>query len=493
MKKRLAAAVVLIAFFTGGVRAQTALPDLGDISSASLSDSQERTIGNRIMREVRNDPAFLDDPEVTDYITSVGQRLLSVADNPPQDITFFMVKDDSINAFAMVGGHVFIHTGLLLLTQDESELAGVMAHELSHILQKHQARMIRDAARGQWTSLAALAVALLAARSGSPQSGQVTEAALAGATAFSIQNQIDYTREHEREADRVGFTLLEKAGYDPRGMANFFERMQRANRVNEQQKGSVPSYLRTHPMTTERIAEMQDRLEKMPPRILVPDSIEYKIAKARLRVSGGSTSESIHFFKVALEDATVLRPREDIYGLALAQRRAHDLDTAWKTLQPIRVQGRSHPAFEVLAGQILGDMHKGDESLAVYRTALKTWPGYRALAYAYLDQLLQMGHNKEAIADLEERIRSRPDDWRLYDLQARAFEATGQQLSQHRASAESYYRRGNLAAAVDQLEIAVKFKKGSDFYEMSIAESRLRELRTALENERAAEKALKIS
>jgi len=493
VKKRLAAAFVLFAFFTGGVRAQTALPDLGDISSASLSDSQERTIGNRIMREVRNDPAFLDDPEVTDYITSVGQRLLSVADNPPQDITFFMVKDDSINAFAMVGGHVFIHTGLLLLTQDESELAGVMAHELSHILQKHQARMIRDAARGQWTSLAALAVALLAARSGSGQSGQVTEAALAGATALSIQNQIDYTREHEREADRVGFTLLEKAGYDPRGMANFFERMQRANRVNEQQKGSVPSYLRTHPMTTERIAEMQDRLEKMPPRILVPDSIEYKIAKARLRVSGGSTTESIRFFKVALEDATVLRPREDVYGLALAQRRAHDLDTAWKTLQPIRVQGRSHPAFELLAGQILGDMHKNDESLAVYRTALKTWPGYRALAYAYLDQLLQTGHNKEAIADLEERLRSRPDDWRLYDLQARAFDATGQALSQHRAQAESYYRRGNLAAAVDQLEIAVKFKKGSDFYEMSIAESRLRELRTALENERAAEKALKIS
>jgi predicted Zn-dependent protease len=493
VKKRLAAALVLFAFCTGGVRAQTALPDLGDISSASLSDTQERTIGNRIMREVRNDPAFLDDPEVTDYLTSMGQRLLSVADNPPQDITFFMVKDDSINAFAMVGGHVFVHTGLFLLTQDESELAGVMAHELSHILQKHQARMIRDAARGQWTSLAALAVALLAARSNSNQSGQVAEAALAGATAFSIQNQIDYTREHEREADRVGFSLLEKAGYDPRGMATFFERMQRANRVNEQQKGAVPSYLRTHPMTTERIAEMQDRLEKMPPRILVPDSIEYKIAKARLRASSGSSTEAMHFFKIALEDATVLRPREDVYGLALSQRRAHDLDTAWKTLQPIRVQGRSHPAFELLAGQILADMHKNDESLAVYRTALKTWPGYRALAYAYLDQLLQTGHNKEAIADLEDRLRSRPDDWRLYELQARAFEATGQALSQHRSQAESYYRRGNLAAAVDQLEIAVKFKKGSDFYEMSIAESRLRELRTALENERAAEKALKIS
>ena len=492
MKTRLTAFVALAAFCGSLAHAQNALPDLGDISSASLSDTQERTIGNRIMREVRNDPSFLDDPEITDYITSVGQRLLSVADNPPPDITFFMVKDDSINAFAMVGGHVFIHTGLLLLTQDESELAGVMAHELSHILQKHQARMIRDASRGQWTSLAALAVALLAARSGNGSNGNVTEAALAGATALNIQNQIDYTREHEREADRVGFTLLDKSGYDPRGMATFFERMLRANRLYEL-KGTTPSYLRTHPMTTERIAEMQDRLEKMPPRILAPDSIEYKLSKARLRAQAGSTSEAIKFFKTALEDATVLRPREDIYGLALSQRRAHDLDGAWKTLQPIRVQGRTHPAFELLAAQILADMHKNDESLAVYRTALKTWPGYRALAYAYLDELLQAGHTKEALADLEERVRARPEDWRLYDLQARGYEASGASLAQHRAQAESYFRRGNLAAAVDQLEIAVKFRKGSDFYEMSIAESRLRELRTQLENERAAEKALHIS
>ncbi|HEY2627686.1 MAG TPA: M48 family metalloprotease [Usitatibacter sp.] len=492
MKTRLATALVLFAFCTGGARAQSTLPDLGDVSSASLSDSQERTIGNRIMREVRNDPQFLDDPEITDYITSLGQRLLSVADNPPPDITFFMVKDDSINAFAMVGGHVFIHSGLLLLTQDESELAGVMAHELSHILQKHQARMIRDASRGQWASMAALALALLASRSGGQSSGQITEAALAGATAFSIQNQIDYTREHEREADRVGFGLLERAGYDPRGMATFFERMLRANRLNEM-KGTTPSYLRTHPMTTERIAEMQDRLEKMPSRILVPDSIEYKIAKARMRAQSGSSSEAINYFKLALEDATVLRPREDVYGLALAQRRAHDLEGAWKTLQPIRVQGRSQPAFEVLAGQILADMHKNDESIAVYRTALKTWSGYRALAYAYLDELLQTGRAKEALADLEERVRSRPDDWRLYELQSRGYEATNQGLSQHRAQAESYYRRGNLAAAVDQLELGVKFRKGNDFYENSIAEARLRELRAQLENERAAEKALKIS
>ncbi|HXF80485.1 MAG TPA: M48 family metalloprotease [Usitatibacter sp.] len=462
------------------------LPDLGDISAASLSESQERTIGNRIMREVRADPAYLDDPEITDYITSVGQKLLSVAENPPRDITFFMVQDDTINAFALVGGHIGVHTGLLTLTRNESELAGVMAHELSHILQKHQARMIHGAARAQWTSLAALALAVLASRSG----GQASEAAVVGASALQIQQQIDYTREHEREADRVGLTLLDRAGFDPRGMETFFERMLRANRLNEM-KG-MPAYLRTHPLTTERIAEMQDRVERYPAR-MVPDSFDYRVARAKLRASTGSPSEAVNLFRTMLEDQTVLRPREEIYGLAFAQRRAHDFEGAWKTLQPIR-GANTHPAFELLAGELKSDMKRPEEAIAIYRAALKDSPGYRALAYAYLNEMLHSGHAKEVIADLEDRVRASPDDWRLYELKARAYEATGRPVGQHRAQAEAYYRRNNLPAAVDQLELAVKQPKGGgDFYEMSMTESRLRELRAQLEIERAAEKALKIS
>jgi predicted Zn-dependent protease len=483
---RSAIAALVVALVAPNAPAQ-GLPDLGDVSAASLSESQERTIGNRIMREVRVDPAYLDDPEITDYVTSVGQKLLSVAENPPHDITFFMVQDDTINAFALVGGHVGVHTGLLTLTQNESELAGVMAHELAHVLQKHQARMIHGASRAQWTSLAALALAILASRSGG--SGQATEAALVGASALQMQQQIDYTREHEREADRVGLTLLDRAGFDPRGMETFFERMLRANRLNEL-KG-MPAYLRTHPLTTERIAEMQDRVERYPPR-MVPDSFDYRVARAKLRAANGSPMEAVNLFRTMLEDQTVLRPREEIYGLAFAQRRAHDFEGAWKTLQPIR-GASTHPAFELLAGELQSDMHRSDEAIATYRAALKQAPAYRALAYAYLDEMLHSGHVKEALADLEDRIRVHPDDWRLYELKARACEATGRPVGQHRAQAEAYYRRGNLSAAVDQLEIAEKQPKGSDFYEMSMTESRLRELRVQLENERAAEKALKIS
>ncbi len=466
------------------------LPDLGDASSATLSESQERTIGNRIMREVRVDPAYLEDPEVADYISALGARLLGAADGSRRDLSFFPVQDESVNAFALVGGHIGVHSGLITLTQSESELAGVMAHEIAHILQRHQARTMAGASKTQWTSLAALALAILAARGNSSQSGQITEAAIASAGALQMQNQIDYTRDHEREADRVGLTMMERAGFDPRGMANFFERMLRTNRLNEY-KGA-PSYLRTHPLTTERIADIQDRLDRLSSK-LVPDSFEYRIARARLRAATGSPNEAVTLFRNLLEDKTVVRPRDDVYGLALALRRARDFEGASKVLAPLR-EGAvgSHPAFELLAAQLANDIQRTDQALALYRAARDRYPGHRGLAYGHLELLLQTGRNREVLSDLEERLRTVQDDAKLYELQSRAYLATGRPVAQHRAQAEAHFRRGNLAAAVDQLEIAIK-SKDSDFYSLSSAEARLRELRTQLENERSAEKALKIS
>ena len=468
------------------------LPDLGDASSASLSETQERIIGNRIMREVRVDPAYMDDPEISDYLNSLGQKLVAAADGPHRELDFFVVNDESINAFALIGGHVGVHSGLIALTQNESELAGVVAHEVAHILQKHQARMLHGQRTAQWSSLAALALAMIASRAGGNQGGQVAEAALASAGAISIQSQLDYTREHEREADRVGVGLMERAGYDPHGMVSFFERLLRANRLNEF-KGA-PSYLRTHPLTTERIADMQDRVDKRGTSFSMRamDSFEYRLARAKIQANTGSAAQAVDFFRGRLEDRTVVRPREDVYGLALALRRARDLDGAWKTLAPLREGGKSLPAFELLAGQLSAEMGKPQQAVEIYRAALRSNNSYRALVYAYLNQLVEMGRDREALADLEDRLRIVQDDWRLYDIQARALEHAGLNVAQHRALAEAYYRRGNLSAAVDQLEIAVKFK-GSDFYELSSAESRLRELRAQLEVQRAAEKALNIS
>jgi predicted Zn-dependent protease len=466
------------------------LPDLGDVSSTSLSEQQENTIGNRVMREVRADPDYIDDPEISDYINGLGQRLVAAADGPHRKFDFFVVRDDTVNAFALPGGHIGVHSTLILLTDNESELAGVVGHEIGHMLQHNQARMLYGQRGVQFTSLAAMALAILAARSGGDQGGQVTEAAVAASGALQMQNQLDYTREHEREADRVGLTLLERAGFAPRAMVTFFQRLLRANRLNEL-KGA-PAYLRTHPLTTERIADMEDRVENLPPR-LVADSFEYRIARAKLRVeAAGSPSDAVQLFQTMLGDKTVVRPREQVYGLALAQRRARDFEGAWKTLGPIRPPGHSHPAFELLAGRLQADMGHPEEALKIYRAELQSHPDYRALVYAELELLQQLGKSREVLAEVDKRLRASPEDARLYEIQARAYESLGNIAGQHRAQAEAQFRRDHLAAAVDQLELAVK-TKGGNFYDLSSAEARLRELKTLLENQRAAEKALKIS
>ncbi len=464
------------------------LPDLGDASDAVLSDKQEKTIGNRVMREVRIDPAFVDDPEIADYVRTLGNRLLGAADPPRRPIEFFVVQDDAVNAFALIGGHIGMHTGLILLTRDEAELAGVMAHEIAHILQRHQSRLYQGQGKYQLASLAALALAILASRGGGSQSGQVTEAAMVGASAIMMQGQLDYTREHEREADRIGLTILERAGYDPRGMVSFFERMQRANRLNEFK--SAPSYLRTHPLTVERIADLQGRVERMPPR-LIPDSFDYRLARAKLRANLGSAQSQVAWFREQIADRTVVRAREDVYGLAIALKRAREFAEAEKELATIRAGESAHPAFEWLAAQIQAEQGRREAAIETYRNALKAYPDYRGLAYGLSEVLIEAGRHGEAIALLQEKVRALPEDAKLYELQSRAYAASGNRLAQHRAQAEAYFRRGNLAAAVDQLELATKVR-GSDYYELSMAEARLRELRAQLHLEREAEKALKL-
>ena len=323
------------------------------------------------MREVRIDPAFVDDPVISDYVTTLGNRLLAAADPPRRPIEFFVVQDETINAFALIGGHIGLHTGLIVLTHNESELAGVVGHEIAHILQRHQSRLYQSQGKYQLASLAALALAILASRSSSSSSGQVTEAAMVGASAIMIQGQLDYTREHEREADRVGVTILDRAGYDPRGMVTFFERMQRANRLNEF-KGA-PSYLRTHPLTIERIADMQDRVESHaaapgPGQLRVPPRAREDPRGHRLGGRGH------HLLPHQLEDRTVLRPREEVYGLALALRRARDFAGAEKELATIRTGDGNHPAFEWLGAELQADQGRRDAAIETYRAALKTWP-----------------------------------------------------------------------------------------------------------------------
>jgi beta-barrel assembly-enhancing protease len=468
--------LLLILFMLIPTALAEGLPDLGDASQSTFSALEERRLGEEIMREVRADRSYYEDPEATDYISALGNRLVSRGSDSRQDFRFFLMQDRQINAFALPGGFIGIHTGLILAAQSESEVASVMSHEIAHVTQRHIARIIEQQKNSTVISLAALAIAVLAARSNSDISSAAATVGQAGA----IQNLLNFSRDHEREADRVGLQILEGAGYDPRAMAVFFERLQRATRIYE--VGGAPSYLRTHPLTHERIADIQNRLERLPYR-QVPDSIDFQLVRAKLRADLDSPAEARNFFEQSLAERRFLSEAASRYGLAISLMRLKDYAAAGKEFELLRRAAGPHPMVDTLGCRIRQAANEFAAATACYRDALQAHPRHRALTYEYAEALLQAGRADLALAVVENRLRDYTDDPKLYLFQARAYAMQGKRLAQHRATGEAYARMGNVRGAVEQMQIALKSGDG-DFYQLSATEARLRELRKLDEAQR---------
>jgi predicted Zn-dependent protease len=453
--------------------AQDQLPDLGDVSQATLTPTQERRLGEGIMRQIRANPAYLDDPEVTDYLNGLGFRLVSNGPDPGGHFEFFCVLDPSVNAFALPGGFIGVHSGLLQTAQSESELSSVLSHEIAHVTQRHIARLIASQQKAGLASMAALALAILAARS----NPDLSQAAIVGAQAGMIQNQLNFTRDNEREADRVGLQILEKSGFDAHAMPVFFERLQKATRIYET---SAPSYLRTHPLTYERVADIESRIQDVPFR-QVPDSLEFHLVRARLAAIDGNPRDAAANFSRLLDERKFSNEAAVRYGLVVALLRSGDVQRARKEMAVLQGLKAKGPMIDALGAQTLvasGELEKG---LAAYREALRANPGRTALVYGYADALINARRAPEAAAFLDARLATRSPDPRLYELQARSYAATGKRLQQHSALAEAYVLRGNLIGAIEQLQLAQKAGDG-DFYQQSSVEARLREL-VALDSE----------
>lgn len=454
------------------------LPDLGESAQGSFSPQQERALGNSIMREVRAYKDYYEDPEVVDYLNNLGGRLVSNSTDRGRAFEFFLMRDNTLNAFALPGAFVGVHTGLLLAAENESELASVLAHEIGHVTQRHIARQIAGQERSGWATLAALALAILAARA----NAQAGQAAIAGVQAASIQSQLDYTREYEREADRTGVELLSKTGFDARGAVSFFERLQRNNRVYDT---NAPQYLQTHPLTSDRIADIQNRVEQLPIK-QVQDSLEFKLVRAKLRALLYPIKDSLRYFEsLRLEggqDADVVAG----YGLAAVSRRMNNYTRAEKELAIARKKV-TLAMTENLAAQLKRDMKDPKAALAIYQSGLKRFGDDRALNYGYVETLIETNETTQALKVLADRLLITSADAELYDLQGKAYAAQGKKLLQHQSLAEAYVRIGNLSAAVDQLQIAARSGDG-DYYQQSSVEARLKELRNQLTAERNSNK-----
>jgi predicted Zn-dependent protease len=451
------------------------LPDLGDVSQSELTPQTERRLGESIMREIRADRSYSDDAEITDYLNTLGYKLVAASADSRQEFNFFLIMDPQVNAFALPGGFIGINSGLILTAQSESELAGVVSHEVAHVTQRHMARMLAQQKQSTVMSLAALAVAVLAARA----NPQIAQAAIATAGASAVQSALNYTRDHEREADRVGFQVLEKAGFDAQAMALFFERMQRATRFYE---SNAPAYLRTHPLTYERIADMQSRAQYLPYR-QVPDSLDFQLMRAKIKASQDNPQESLAFFEESLGERKYLSEAASRYGLVSALIRVKNYARAGRELQVLRRALPESAAVDALAARFFVASGDVNAALQTYRDALKGHPGYRALVYEYAEVLLANRQPDEALRLVESRLQYSVSDYRMYELQAKCYAALGRRLPQHRALAEAYYRMGNMRSAIEQLVLAQKSGDG-DFYQQSSVDARLRELRVLEEEAR---------
>jgi predicted Zn-dependent protease len=459
-----------------GLRAQTPpLPDLGDPVQASMSPAQERKIGETIIRQLRAAGGYMNDPEVNDYLMELGGRLVAASKDAKTDFEFFAVPDSQINAFALPGGYIGVNTGLILLTQNESELASVLAHEITHVTQHHVARMIEQQQTSVLTSLAALAVAILASRAGGSQGQQVGSAAVASAQALQIQNQLNFTRENEYEADRIGFQRLAAANFDVTAMGTFMTRLQSASRFSE---SGAPSYLRTHPITYERVAEAQARAQGYSYR-QVTDSLDFHMVRALLRSYQGEARQAVAFFDEALAERKYNSEVAAQYGLVASLLRAEDMARAKTALARLEKIAPPHPMVEAMAGHVLQE--SGDIAGAVKRFegALTRYPNKMQLVYDYPEALLKAGRAAEASAFAEAQLLRFTGDGPLHLIAAKAYAAQNKQLKEHQHQGEYYVWQGDLRGAVTQFEMAMR-ANDSNFYDASVVETRLRSLRKDL-------------
>jgi predicted Zn-dependent protease len=459
---------------------QEQLPEMGTAAQATLSVEDEYSIGRMVMRNLRDSGMILDDPEIGEYLQSLGLRLSSLAHDGSKDrqFNFFLVGSREINAFALPGGFIGVNSGLLLETSDESELAGVLAHEISHVTQRHIARSVEAQSRTNLVSTAAmLAAILIGAVAGG--SSDMTMGAIAAAQGLSAQAQINFTRENESEADRIGIGVLAAAGFDPNAMPAFFETMFRRTQLGPDQ---VPAMLRSHPVTSDRIAESKGRAVQYP-AVNVHDSMSYALMKERARVlstpPGTSPRDYYASIKVDDPDASVAQ----IYGKGLAELLAGNAASAIPIFEHLLAAYPEALQFHTALGQAQLAAGNTRAALDTLQRARELAPRNVPVTVRYGEALLQAGRPKKAHEVLLDLFNNVPPTQEQIRLTALAANAAGDVADAYSYMAEYHIMSGDLPLAINQLELALSVPNITGVQRARFV-ARLKELREALPKQR---------
>jgi predicted Zn-dependent protease len=461
---------------------QDSLPEMGTAAQETLSIEDENRLGRMVMREVRESGALLEDPEVGEYIQSLGLKLSSHAQDGGRKFNFFVIRDNAINAFALPGGYVGIHSGLLLETRNESELAGVLAHEVAHVTQRHIARGIEAQGRASLLSTAAVLAAILMGAAGGGSS-DATMGAITAAQNMAVQSRINFTRENEYEADRIGIGVLANAGFDPNAMPAFFDTMFRRTQLAPDR---VPELLRTHPVTSARIAESKDRALQYP-AVTPNDSLSYALTRERVRVLSAprGTDPRDYYAALGSNDADLSLPQ--VYGRALAQLAGGDAREAVPTLERLRSEYPGVMQFHTALGQAQMAAGETRDALETLERARKLAPRNVPVTVRYGEALLQAGRPKrahEVLLDLFNNVAPTQEQIRLT---AKAANAAGDVADAYSYMAEYHLMGGDLLLAINQLELALSVPSITA-QQRSKFVARLQEMREWLPKERGRQK-----
>lgn len=453
------------------------LPDIGSPADSVLSKEQELRIGRAIYKSLRDTGRVLTDPEIQEYIQDVGQKLVANAQDGSFRFKFFVIDDPAINAFALPGGYVGVHSGLILATATESQLAGVMAHEIAHVTQRHISRAVYANQRASILTMAAMLGAILVgAVTGS---SDVIQGAVATAQGVSAQQQINFTRANEYEADRVGVGILATSGFDPEGMPEFFETLARQTGPLASQ---APEFLRTHPVTVNRIAETRSRLADYPDAD-VKDATGYSLTRARLTMLGSATPEgALEQFRGQRDDPARVGDIGIDYGMALVNMRLGRYAEAESQFADLLAANERVIHFHT--GLAAAQLARGDTraAFATYEHAAGLFPRNVPLTVRYAEALLQYDQPERAheiLLDLYNQVPPTSEQVRLIALAA---SAAGDTADAHYYMAEYHLLNGDLMMASDQLRLALSIP-GLDSVQRARFRSRLNEIQEYMPRE----------
>ena len=446
-------------------QAEINLPELGDSSAAMISPQKEYQLGQTWLRMYRSQVPTFSDPQIHTYVESLLNELVPHSELKDPRLDLILVKNPAMNAFAVPGGIVGVHTGLFNFSESEDQLASVLAHELAHLSQRHYARSVEKQQQNSIPTMAAMLGSLiLAATTG----GDAGLAALTATQAAALDSQLRFSRKNEQEADRIGMQTLASAGRDANAVAGMFERMLRATRYSKK----PPEFLLTHPVTEKRVADARNRAIKYPQK-QHQQSLQYHLMRTRaLMVHASTPQEAAKRFRSEL-DGESINYTASRYGLVLALIESDQLDEAQEHLNHLLQESPAQDSYQIAQADIYAAEDNYQAALSLLQTRLESQPDHHAFNVRFAELLMKAGQYPLCEEVLEAHVKRRPKDDYVWYLLAEVHGLAGNIIGVHEARAEYFILNGTYDKAIHQLQNALKLS-GNNYHQTAIFEERLK-------------------